>query len=217
MKINVKGTVIPDEYAWIYDWFGEPYVSPSAVNAALEEADGEDVDVYINSGGGDVFAGSEIYSAIRDYEGNVKIHVVGLAASAASVIACAAKSDITPTGQVMVHNVSTYTAGDYHQMDKTSNILKQANRAIAAAYTSKTEMTEKEALNLMDTETWLTASDAVAWGLIDEISENHNANNSGNDSGEDDIRMAAAAGRMIPASVIDKMLAKQQELVEYFA
>lgn len=217
MKINVKGTVIPDDYAWIYDWFGEPYVSPSVVNTALEEADGEDVDVYINSGGGDVFAGSEIYSAIRDYKGNVKIHVVGLAASAASVIACAAMSDITPTGQVMVHNVSTYTAGDYHQMDKTSNILKQANRAIAAAYTAKTKMTEKEALELMDTETWLTGSDAVEWGLIDEISENQNANKSTDESDGEDIRMAAAAGRMIPASVIDKMLAKQQTLIEQFS
>ena len=67
----------------------------------------------------------------------------------------------------------------------------------------------------MDAETWLTASDAVGWGLIDEISENQNANNQTGD--EDDLRMAAAAGRMIPASVIDKMLAKQQELIEYFS
>lgn len=214
MKINVKGTVIPDAYAWIYDYFEEPYVSPSKVHDALEEAGGEDVDIYINSGGGDVFAGSEIYSAIRDYKGSVKIHVVGLAASAASVIACAAKSDITPTGQFMVHNVSTFTAGDYREMDHTSEMLRQANRAIAAAYTSKTKMTEADALELMDAETWLTASDAVDWGLIDEISENQNANNQTGD--EDDLRMAAAAGRMIPASVIDKMLAKQQALIEQF-
>ena len=215
MKINVKGTVISDAYAWIYDYFEEPYVSPSKVHDALEEAGGEDVDIYINSGGGDVFAGSEIYSAIRDYKGSVKIHVVGLAASAASMIACAAKSDITPTGQFMVHNVRTFTAGDYREMDHTSEMLRQANRAIAAAYTSKTKMTEADALELMDAETWLTASDAVGWGLIDEISENQNANNQTGD--EDDLRMAAAAGRMIPASVIDKMLAKQQELIEYFS
>ena len=201
MKINVKGTVISDAYACIYDYFEEPYVSPSKVHDALEEAGGEDVDIYINSGGGDVFAGSEIYSASRDYKGSVKIHVVGLAASAASMIACAAKSDITPTGQFMVHNVRTFTAGDYREMDHTSEMLRQANRAIAAAYTSKTKMTEADALELMDAETWLTASDAVGWGLIDEISENQNANNQTGD--EDDLRMAAAAGRMIPASVID--------------
>ena len=216
MRIDVKGTVIPDTYAWIYDIFDEPYVSPSKVHAALEEAAGEDIDIDINSGGGDVFAGSEIYGAIRDYPGNVRIHVVGLAASAASVIACAGKSDIVPTAQVMVHNVSSYTAGDYRDMDKMSEVLKQANRAIAAAYTAKSaKLSEKDALDLMDTETWLTASDAVEWGLIDEISESKNANKPTDE--EDDIRMAAAAGHMIPASVIDKMLAKQQELIERFS
>lgn len=216
MRIDVKGAVIPDRYAWIYDLFGEPYVSPGKVHAALEEADGEDIDIDINSGGGDVFSGSEIYEAIRSYTGNVNIHVVGIAASAASVIACAGRSDIAPTAQMMVHNVSCYSDGDYREHDKMSDTLKQANRAIAAAYTSKSaKLSEKDALDLMDTESWLTASDAVEWGLIDEISANKNANSHSDD--EEDIRMAAAAGHMIPASVIDKMLAKQQELIEYFS
>lgn len=215
MRIDVKGTVIPDEYGWIYDIFDEPYVSPGKVHAALEEADGEDIDVDINSGGGDVFAGSEIYEAIRGYSGNVNIHVVGVAASAASVIACAGRSDIAPTAQVMVHNVSAYAHGNYHDMDKASEVLKQANRAIAAAYVDKTGMSEKDALDLMDSETWLTASDAVEWGLIDKVSENKNANKP---SGEaDNIRMAAAAGHMIPASVVDKMLQRQQELINCFS
>lgn len=214
MRIDVKGTVIPNSYAWIYDLFGEPYVSPGKVHAVLEEANGEDIDVDINSGGGDVFAGSEIYEAIRAYPGNVNIHVVGIAASAASVIACAGHSDIAPTGQIMVHNVSCYAGGDYRDHDKTSDMLKQANRAIAAAYVAKGGLSEKDALDLMDTETWLTASDAVEWGLIDEISENKNANKPVD--GED-IRMAAAAGHMIPASVIDKMLQKQQELIDFFS
>lgn len=97
MKIDIKGAIVSNDDAWIYDWFGETYTSPKNVSAALEEANGEDVDIEINSGGGDVFAGSEIYAAIRAYPGTVNIHVVGLAASAASVIACAAKSDIAPT------------------------------------------------------------------------------------------------------------------------
>lgn len=214
MRIDVKGVVIPDNYAWIYDIFEEPYVSPGKVHAALEEANGEDIDIDINSGGGDVFAGSEIYEAIRAYPGNVNIHVVGVAASAASVIACAGHSDITPTGQIMVHNVSCYSGGDYRDHDKMSDTLKQANRAIAAAYVAKSKMSEQDALDLMNTETWLTGSDAVEWGLIDEISENKNANKP---TDEEDIRMAAAAGRMIPASVVDKMLKKQQNLIEFFS
>ena len=53
MRIDVKGTVIPDNYAWIYDYFDEPYVSPGKIHAALEEAAGEDIDIDINSGGGE--------------------------------------------------------------------------------------------------------------------------------------------------------------------
>ena len=209
MKIDVKGAIVPDSDGWIYDWFGETYCSPSKVHAALDEANGEDVDIDINSGGGDVFAGSEIYSAIRSYKGNVKIHVVGVAASAASVIACAAKSDIAPTAQMMVHNVSTFAAGNYHDMDHASEMLKQANRAIAAAYVEKAGMSEQDALDLMDAETWITAQDAVDYGLIDEIAGSQNG------TGET-VRLAASVGGMLPPSVIDKMQKRRQALLDYF-
>ena len=219
MKIEVRGAIVSDDIAWIYDWFGEDYTSPKKVRDAIAEADGEDIDIDINSGGGDVFAGSDIYSAIRDYSGNVNIHVVGIAASAASVIACAGHSDISPTAQVMVHNVSSYASGDHHDHEKMADILRQANRSIAAAYTSKSaKLSEKDALELMDTETWLTAEDAVEWGLIDEISESQNANAKETDGANDDVRMAAAAfSGLIPASVVDKMQAKRSELLEFFS
>lgn len=213
MKIDIKGAIVPNDDAWIYDWFGETYTSPKNVSAALEEANGEDVDIEINSGGGDVFAGSEIYAAIRAYPGTVSIHVVGLAASAASVIACAAKSDIAPTAQMMVHNVSTWAAGNYHDMDHASDMLKQANRAIAAAYVEKSGMSEKDALDLMDAETWITAQDAVDYGLIDKIAGSQNS-----DQDEDaSVRLAASVGGMLPPSVINKMQKRKQALLDYFS
>ena len=213
MKIDIKGAIVSNDDAWIYDWFGETYTSPKNVSAALEEANGEDVDIEINSGGGDVFAGSEIYAAIRAYPGTVNIHVVGLAASAASVIACAAKSDIAPTAQMMVHNVSTWAAGNYHDMDHASNMLKQANRAIAAAYVEKSGMSEKDALDLMDAETWITAQDAVDYGLIDKIAGSQNSVQDEDAS----VRLAASVGGMLPPSVIDKMQKRRQALLDYFA
>ena len=213
MKIDIKGAIVANDDAWIYDWFGETYTSPRNVIAALEEAKGEDVDIDINSGGGDVFAGSEIYSAIRSYPGTVSIHVVGIAASAASVIACAAKSDIAPTAQMMVHNVSTYAAGNYHDMDHASQMLKQANRAIAAAYVEKSGMSEKDALDLMDAETWITAQDAVDYGLIDKIAGSQNSIPDEDAS----VRLAASVGGMLPPSVIDKMQKRRQALLDYFA
>ena len=213
MKIDIKGAIVSNDDAWIYDWFGETYTSPKNVSAALEEANGEDVDIEINSGGGDVFAGSEIYAAIRAYPGTVNIHVVGLAASAASVIACAAKSDIAPTAQMMVHNVSTWAVGNYHDMDHASNMLKQANRAIAAAYVEKSGMSEKDALDLMDAETWITAQDAVDYGLIDKIAGSQNSVQDEDAS----VRLAASVGGMLPPSVINKMQKRKQALLDYFS
>jgi ATP-dependent protease ClpP protease subunit len=192
MDINVKGAIVNSSEAWIYHLFGIEATSPKMVNEAIKEANGEQLDVYINSGGGSVFAGSEIYAALRAYSGDVRIHVVGIAASAASVIACAARSDAAPTAQIMVHNVSSWAEGDYHEMDKTSDMLHQANRAIAAAYVAKSGMTEAEALQMMDKETWLTAADAVEKGLIDAIASPKNET------------LVASVEKLIPPEVIKK-------------
>lgn len=200
MRIDVKGTIIPSEDKWVYDWLGYDSTSPNDINQALEKANGERVDVYINSGGGDVFAGSEIYSALREYSGNVKIHITGIAASAASVIACAGKSEMSPTAQFMVHNVSASgTNGDYHAFDKTSEILQNANEAIAAAYVEKTKMSKEDALNLMDKETWLTAEKALEYGFVDEISQNKN------------LQLSASMCNLIPQSLIDKLNEKRAD------
>lgn len=170
MKLNIIGDIIPNNDKWVYDWLEYDGTCPNDVHSAVEKANGEPLDVYINSGGGDVFAGSEIYEALRDYSGEVTIHVI-YAASAASVIMCARRSVITRTGMVMVHNVSSLSRGDYHDMDKSSEILQKANRAIAAAYTAKSGKTEAEILEMMDQETWLTGQEAVDVGLVDAISE----------------------------------------------
>jgi ATP-dependent Clp protease protease subunit len=193
LRIDVKGTIISNNDKWIYDYFDMESTSPKDINTALVKANGQAVEVYINSGGGDIFAGSEIYSSIKSYKGDVRIHVTGLAASSASVIAMAGKSDISPTAMLMVHNVSSMAGGDYHEMDKMSETLQQANKAIAGAYVAKTKMSEKDALAMMDKETWLTAQQAVEKGLIDNVMFESNQLVASYDSG------------MLPRSVIDKI------------
>lgn len=201
MKIDVKGVIVSNDDGWIYDWFEIDNTTPLKIEKALEEAAGSDVDIYINSGGGDVFAGSEIYSAIREYEGNVAIHIVGFCASAASVIAMAGYSEMSPTAQMMVHNVSMWETGDYHAHDKASEILQTANRSVAAAYVEKTGMALEEALKLMDRETWLTAEEAHELGLIDEIAQQKN------------VRLVASFGSMVlPARVLDEYRERKIEL-----
>jgi len=168
-KINIKGDIVQSGDKWIYDWLGIEATSPQDVNKVLNEANGQDVEVDINSGGGDIFAGSEIYTALRSYKGNIQINIVGIAASAASVIAMAGKSKITPTGLFMIHNVSSKAQGDYRDMQHQAEVLKTANQSIANAYKEKTGLTDAELLKLMDKETWMSAENAVKNNFIDEV------------------------------------------------
>lgn len=169
MKLNIIGDIISNDDKWVYDWLGLDSICPKDVHNVIEKANGERLDVWINSGGGDLFSGSEMYEALRAYPGTVNVHIV-LAASAATLPACAGKSEIAPTGMYMIHNVASAARGDYHAMDKSSEILQKANRAVCAAYMDKTGKTEAELLKLMDRETWYTAREAVDAGLVDAIS-----------------------------------------------
>mgnify|MGYP000986543908 CR=1 FL=1 len=169
-KINIKGVIIPNDYKWIYDWFEIESTCPNDVNSQLEGLTSEELDVIINSGGGDVYSGSEIYTTIKDYKGNVTSKIVGIAASAASVIAMAGdKVMISPTAQIMIHNVSSAARGDYRVFEHESEVLKNYNKSIANAYILKSGMSQDELLDLMDKETWLNAQQAKEKKLVDEI------------------------------------------------
>lgn len=169
-KVNVKGPIISSDEQWIYDWLGIESTSPQSVAKEIEAANGGDIEVDINSGGGSVFAGSEIYTALKSYKGNVTIRIVGLAASAASVIAMAGKRVImAPTAQMMIHNVSSRASGDYRDLEHVASILKNANETIANAYRLKSGMSQEELLSMMNNETWLTPQQALNYKLIDEV------------------------------------------------
>ena len=168
MKVNIKGTIVRNDYKRMYEFFGIECTCPKDVSGILDNAKGETVDVYINSGGGEIFSATEIYESLRQY-GNVKIHVVGMAASAASVIMCAGDCDISPTSMVMIHNVSSWAEGDYNTMSHESQVLLTATKAMAAAYVAKTGKSENDFLKLMNEEKWFTAKEAVEIGLCDRI------------------------------------------------
>ena len=203
--INVKGTVVSDDDAWIYNWFGIEAVSPNAISAALAEANGDDVVIRINSNGGDIFAGSEIYDLISSYEGNVLIRIVGMAASAASVIAMAAESEIAPTGLMMIHNVQSGAHGDYREMEHSAEVLREANRSIMAAYREKTGMSEDELLSLMDNETFMSADTAIEFGFVDKMSD-YGKEAKAPDTG---VQLAAAMTGLLPAATIRKFRAER--------
>ena len=169
-KIGIKGVIIPNDEQWIYDWFEMEATSPKMVNALIDDADGDDLEVEINSGGGSVFAGSEIYTALKSYEGNVKVTVVGIAASAASVIAMAGdKVMMSPTAQMMIHNASTIARGDHNDMTHAAEVLMTVNETVANAYRLKSGMDQEDILLMMEYETWLSPAKAKEYGLIDGV------------------------------------------------
>jgi ATP-dependent Clp protease protease subunit len=89
MKIPIKGIIVANDEKWIYELFGYEVTTPKDVDQLLNEVDNEDLEVLINSPGGDVYSGSEIYTILKDHANNVDVKIVGVAASAASVVAMA--------------------------------------------------------------------------------------------------------------------------------
>lgn len=169
MKISIRGPIVSSNQHRFYQWYGMEATSPKSVADALAKGNGERAEVEINSGGGEIFAASEIYTALRSYAGGVIVRIVGLAASAASIIAMAGESEMTPTGMMMIHNVQTEASGDYRQMEHTAGTLRDANHAIISAYVTKTGRPEAEIAAMMDAETWITAERAVELGLVDRV------------------------------------------------
>lgn len=168
-KAYVRGSIIPNDYKWVYDWFGMDSTCPNDIQKAIDQAAGQTLDVYINSPGGEISAGSEIYSMLRSY-GKVRNHIVGQACSAASIISMSAWCDMSPTALMMVHCVSTSGgSGNHTDFEHTAEMLRTADAALCTAYTEKSGMSQEDALAMMEHETWLTAERAMELQLIDQI------------------------------------------------
>lgn len=169
-EIQIKGDIISNDMKWVYDWFEYDSTCPKDVDAVIKSmVPGDELVVSINSPGGDVSAGMEIYSILHQIQ-NVIIEIQGIAGSAAGVISQAGRVRMSPVAMIMIHNVSLYGAsGDYHDMDRASEMLRNMNASLANAYAVKSGRDLKEIMKLMDKETWLTAEQALSYGFADEI------------------------------------------------
>ncbi|GEO27033.1 hypothetical protein AAC03nite_28180 [Alicyclobacillus acidoterrestris] len=128
------------------------------------------IDVYINSPGGDVFAGQAIHSMLQRHPAQINVHIDGLAASIASVIAMAGDTVSMPrNAMMMIHNPWTIAMGNSDDFRKLADDLDQIRVSLIAAYQNKTSLSDDEIIELLDAETWLTADEAVAYGFADEI------------------------------------------------
>ena len=137
-------------------WYGDE-VTPKIFKDELNSCTG-DITVWINSPGGDVFSAAQIYNMLMDYQGNVKVKIDGLAASAASVIAMAGTEVLmSPVAMMMIHNPMTVAIGDSSEMQKASEMLAEVKESIMNAYEIKTGLSRSKLSHLMDAESWFNA------------------------------------------------------------
>ncbi|HEP5559294.1 phage ClpP protease [Streptococcus dysgalactiae subsp. equisimilis] len=169
-RINLKGPLIANNSQEVYDYYGMEAVSAKSIIEKLPE-DNSDIILEVNSNGGLVTVGSEIYTALRNYKGKVTAEITGMAASAASVAVMGAdKVVMSPTAQMMVHKaLFNWVCGNSDDLDKASNALKSSDKAIVNAYVAKTGKSEDEIMDLMRNETYMSAQEAVENGFADEV------------------------------------------------
>lgn len=155
------------------DFWGEG-VSANAFKNMLDEIGAvDDLDVRINSYGGDVFEGFAIYRHLVENKARVHVMIDGIAASIASVIAMAGDSiSIAEPGRMMIHDALTIALGNAEDFRKAADVLDETSDQIAGVYASRTGKSKTELRDKMRAETWLSAEDALALGLVTDIAKN---------------------------------------------
>lgn len=166
-KIEIKGPIVTNTAGWIYDWLGWDAAYPKALQESLEEAEGEEVILEVNSNGGVCTAGFEMYKIIKDYPGKVTVHLIN-AMSAASLIICAADETLASDAAIlMIHNTQSYAEGDYRDMQMSADALREFNQGIINVYARKTGKSREELQDLMDHDTYMSPEKAKEYGFID--------------------------------------------------
>lgn len=163
-ELRLEGPISEDS------WWGDE-VTPKMFRDELAQVSGN-LTVWINSPGGDVFAGSQIYTMLREYsKGNITVKVDALAASAASVVAMAGDQVyMAPTALMMIHDPSTFAMGNESDMKEAIKVLKEVKESIINAYEAKTGRARDELARLMQDEgTWMNAKKAVELGFADGV------------------------------------------------
>lgn len=182
------------------DWFGEG-VTSKRISAALRSIGESDVVVNVNSPGGDYFEGLAIYNMLREHPAKVTVKVLGIAASAASIIAMAGDEiEIARAGFLMIHNTWVVAMGDRHQLRDVSDWLEPFDQTAVDIYAARTGMKEAELAAMLDRETWIGGSDAVEKGFADSLLSS--------DAVASRTRNSTEARPVVAAHKIDTLLAR---------
>lgn len=173
IELRIEGDIIDDDSAWFYELMGVTAASPNAFKAELANHTGKNITVWIDSYGGDVFAAAGIYNALKEHKGKVTVKVDSKAMSAASVIAMAGNEIfMSPVSVMMIHNpsLSGYVeAADMHQFRQYADYLDTVKESIVNAYQLKSKKSRAKISELMDSETFMSAREAMKNGFADAM------------------------------------------------
>ncbi|MBQ6398447.1 MAG: ATP-dependent Clp protease proteolytic subunit [Oscillospiraceae bacterium] len=175
LQLYIYGDVEGDWYDW---WSGQTVESETSADHFREELgkypDAREIEIFINSYGGEVFEGTAIYNQLRRHPAHKTVRIDGFACSIASVIAMAGDEVIMPRNTLMmIHNMWMGAVGNAAQLRKAADDLDVINAAGRQAYLEKAgdKLDEAELIAMMDAETWLTAEDCIRLGLADKFAD----------------------------------------------
>jgi len=172
---GVRSLAIDDNVITMFDVIGEDFWSGGGVTAKkvasqLRAIGNRPVEVHLNSPGGDMFEGIAIYNVLREHPQPITVKVMGMAASAASVIAMAGDSiQIGTASFLMIHNCWVLAIGNRHDMRETAEWLEPFDEAMVAVYAARTGQDAKAISKWMDAETFMSGSQAIDRGFADEL------------------------------------------------
>ena len=192
------------------DWWTGEGVTSKRIAGALRAIGERDVEVNINSPGGDMFEGVAIYNMLREHKGKVTVNVLGIAASAASVIAMAGDEiRIGRPSFLMIHNCWCVAAGNRHDFADMAEYMQPFDAAMADVYETRTGIAAKDVQTLMDKETWIGGSAAVEKGWADALLDDAAIQDGGSTKAAS-IRRVEAALRAsgMPRSEAQKLLSE---------
>lgn len=189
-EITLYGEVMeesPKDY-----WSGESmdgvYISVQEFNEKLDEIkDASHITVHLNSCGGDLFAGLAIHNVLKALPATITVKVEGIAASAASVIACAGDEVVVMPGSIfMVHSAAAFLFGYYNSADLTTmcSQIDACNKSIVNVYAAKTGRDIAELSELVEAETWLIGDEIVDAGFADTLDESSTSTTEVDEDGE---------------------------------
>jgi ATP-dependent protease ClpP protease subunit len=182
-----------------YDDWTDEGVTAKRIGERLRSFGGEDITINMNSPGGDMFEGLAIYNMLREYKGKVTVKVLGLSASAASIVAMAADEiQIARAGFFMIHNSWTVAMGNRHEFRELADTLEPFDAAMADIYSARTGEDAEAMKTLMDGETWINGSSAVDQGFADSMLTSDEVDQGG-----------SASANLAAAKKLDLILAKQ--------